>query len=1211
MQKRFLSIFFSLLLLLNGITPVSAASSPWTQTDWSGGSGQTSWSDSTKFDSSSSVTTSTAGQLTLQATSNWCNNSFCNSSWGYRKKITFDNTDSNLGVTSENLVNFPVMVKLSSSNIDYAKTQNSGQDIRFTDTDGSDLAYEIEKWDESGTSFVWVKVPQIDINSNTDYIYIYYGNSSATDHQQATSVWDSNFKIVQHFEESGNGTAGEYTDSTSNDNDGRGGGGTSTAVPALTSSGQINGAQSFDGINDYVDITNIDFTGEFTFSAWTYTGVTSGTHVIFGEDTGAGAGPKIGFNAGQVFVRVIAGSPDQTISQPSTNAWHLITVKRDSNNKIDLYIDGGSPNRLFLNVAKSGTYTFDIIGANGGSFDQTFNGNLDEIRASNTARSTAWVVAGYHVQTDDFNSFDSEESIYSIGSGSLTSSIFDTEQGSNWGTLTYSATTPSNTSVTIKARSSGSSSMSGATAFSSCTAITSGSDISSNNCITDTHRYIQYQMTLANTDSISTPTFQDISIAFIASDASAPSISLTALSPDPNSDNTPTLTGTATEAVGTVSTVQFQMDGTSGAWNSCTATDGSFNAASEAFACTAATVADGSHTLYVRATDSNGNTTASGSYASDTFTIDTTPPTSLNLDSPGNESYTNTERPTFKWHAASDATSGISSYRLSIDNGDTEDFTISDIPPSRITDYETSTSVVRYENFSDTDSSNNYFSVSTKPSADWGTMHNDGKLKEGKRSWTVTAFDGAGNTTDTARTLFVDYTAPQIKDFSGPAVGTHNGLALLTNRTPSFTGTATDNLALDTGTLELVRETYFLGARTGEEAIATKTYPFSSSTTQTTAPFSFTLDQPLDYGTYRVTLRIKDKAGNGSPLSSYAFTLVTAQQAKALLSARQPAQHTLEQIHKESVVSLPDLEKKALIREKKQAENLHVFTDQVGKLIGQTETVAGHATAFFSEIVLTTIHTVADAGTRLSLAMNTAISSGVTTLTHQTPVAITYVVDRAVIRPFVGMETLRKQSQQRLAEEIGKTQQEVRQDVTRLAHQIGATATIASGKIIGLESSLQQASSHAQAYLAQQHRRMNRTLTAIKQRWVDQPIHNSIAWTNRIATGMILSADTFYTSMFDPSPTRISAVTVEEVGTDYVIISWDTNHYTSNNKVNYGETPSYGQEAWGNNVEKHHVVRLSALKPNTSYTFEVMSQNSQNHQYVYDAYYRVKTNMLH
>src|SRR3990167_7966057 len=105
--RKVLAIFLSfLVLILNTYylipNTVLAATSPWTQTDWVGGSGQTSWLDNTKFDSSSSVTTSTAGQVTLQATSSWYN-----TSWAYRRKITFDNS-----AQAENLTNFPVLIKI-------------------------------------------------------------------------------------------------------------------------------------------------------------------------------------------------------------------------------------------------------------------------------------------------------------------------------------------------------------------------------------------------------------------------------------------------------------------------------------------------------------------------------------------------------------------------------------------------------------------------------------------------------------------------------------------------------------------------------------------------------------------------------------------------------------------------------------------------------------------------------------------------------------------------------------------------------------------------------------------------------------------------------------------------------------------------------------------------------------------------------------------
>ncbi len=48
------------------------------------------------------------------------------SSWSTRKKIIFDNSGQTTGLTD-----FPVLIKLDSSNIDYTKVNDSGQDLRF------------------------------------------------------------------------------------------------------------------------------------------------------------------------------------------------------------------------------------------------------------------------------------------------------------------------------------------------------------------------------------------------------------------------------------------------------------------------------------------------------------------------------------------------------------------------------------------------------------------------------------------------------------------------------------------------------------------------------------------------------------------------------------------------------------------------------------------------------------------------------------------------------------------------------------------------------------------------------------------------------------------------------------------------------------------------------------------------------------------------
>jgi len=163
-----LLIFSPSLSLFQFFIPASniLAASPWTQTDWSGGDGQTSWSNENKYSSASNVDSSTSGQLSLAANSGY------QTRWGegfkYRKQLTFNNSSQ-----AENLANFPVLVKLTSSNFDFSKAQTAGQDIRFVDADDSTaLPYEIEKWDAAGQEAdIWVKVPQIDASSSTDFMY--------------------------------------------------------------------------------------------------------------------------------------------------------------------------------------------------------------------------------------------------------------------------------------------------------------------------------------------------------------------------------------------------------------------------------------------------------------------------------------------------------------------------------------------------------------------------------------------------------------------------------------------------------------------------------------------------------------------------------------------------------------------------------------------------------------------------------------------------------------------------------------------------------------------------------------------------------------------------------------------------------------------------------------------------------------------------------
>jgi hypothetical protein len=178
--------------------------------------------------------------------------SWYNSSWLYRKKITIDHTK----VASDE-ANFPVLISLAAlSNINV-----NGTDIRFTSSDGvTELPREIESY-SSGSLRAWVKVPALSSSTDT-VIYMYYGNAAATEPAASSTygsqnVWkstgDTSAAMVQHMKEDPSGTSPQMIDSTSNANN-------ATSSGAMTTgdqvAGQIDGSLHFDGTDDCVQASN-------------------------------------------------------------------------------------------------------------------------------------------------------------------------------------------------------------------------------------------------------------------------------------------------------------------------------------------------------------------------------------------------------------------------------------------------------------------------------------------------------------------------------------------------------------------------------------------------------------------------------------------------------------------------------------------------------------------------------------------------------------------------------------------------------------------------------------------------------------------------------------------------------------------------------------------------------------------------------------------
>lgn len=335
-----------------------------------------------------------------------------NSNWGYARKITINSSD-----IDSDLTNFPVLVYLNSSRIDWTKVQDDLDDLRFVWNDNSTvLKYEIEDYSANDDAWIWVKVDASSI-SDTEF-FMYYGNPGATSGEDAENVWDSNFIMVQHLKDE---TASTILDSTQYDNDGSKKG---ANEPQGVSIGMIDDAQEFDGANDYIYISDnpfdFDRTDPFTVEAWINTSV-SGRYLL-GKVLAASPYTGYAFLMGvnKILMRLVNTWATNVISVYVTvtledGNWHHVAASHDGTSLasgVKIYIDG-QPGTV---VTEYDTLTqpilndlnFDIGRFAGGGY---FSGIEDELRVSNNTRSSAWVKATYESGRDDLLTFGPEQFI--------------------------------------------------------------------------------------------------------------------------------------------------------------------------------------------------------------------------------------------------------------------------------------------------------------------------------------------------------------------------------------------------------------------------------------------------------------------------------------------------------------------------------------------------------------------------------------------------------------------------------------------------------------------------------------------------------------------------------------------------------------------------------------------------------------------------------
>ena len=328
------------------------------------------------------------------------------------------------------LTNFPVLVKLSTAIDSFLYSdfnRPNGGDLRFADANGNLLPHEIDTWDESSVSTVWVKVPLLKKKS---YITAHYGFTGTGDPAEVDpkDVWDDDYVGVWHLGESAVPMK-ESSETTSDFTTTNG-----TGI-AFASQGIVGGAVDFGNASNCSlvapDHDLLDGFSKFTIEVWTRQdelgtslGILSKRNTYISEAAyyvmQSGTQTPLYMQTNSTVAAIWISAPSPMAQEWNHLAYAIDTTATSEN--VRSYKNGGTPSkssRTFPGAMLSNGRDL-VLGNLGKTAANSFNGKIDEVRISKSVRSDAWVKATYETIANDgfavysFGEIDYGESITNL-----------------------------------------------------------------------------------------------------------------------------------------------------------------------------------------------------------------------------------------------------------------------------------------------------------------------------------------------------------------------------------------------------------------------------------------------------------------------------------------------------------------------------------------------------------------------------------------------------------------------------------------------------------------------------------------------------------------------------------------------------------------------------------------------------------------------------
>jgi hypothetical protein len=327
----------------------------------------------------------------------------------------FLNTSPDGADVSEDVYDFPILVRLGGNNFNFDEAENGDSGFRCMKADSTPLPFEFEVWNSDAESaLLWVLVDTVYGGNDAQFFILQWGNKTDTSGEQNVFQADNGFLATYHL-------GGTLEDASTNDFDGIDSG------TVDTSGGIIGRARFFNGSSQFFSIDSLPERESGSISFWfrliePFSSSTSPAQGIWGSYVSDNTNCNISLMGTQYYSgldRTHWGSVITKLEKDATgyylstttnaydaDTWyHLVWTWGNGNDSI--YLNGsleattpttiGIPQSAKEEIGRT-SYDTDNISSGGPLY---FGGTLDEFRIDNTIRNPHWIRLSYMNQREE------------------------------------------------------------------------------------------------------------------------------------------------------------------------------------------------------------------------------------------------------------------------------------------------------------------------------------------------------------------------------------------------------------------------------------------------------------------------------------------------------------------------------------------------------------------------------------------------------------------------------------------------------------------------------------------------------------------------------------------------------------------------------------------------------------------------------------------